>query len=124
MILKHTVKTVGDAPPIRILSLEGVVDNDGEALDYFEDILDSALQPYSGQTVIDLTRVDAISEIGWEVLIDKAHDHLKNQCQLRIAGMQPLVHSMFRIMEVKEIIAAHHTVDEAITAARLVPVLS
>ena len=119
--LRYTVKTVGDAPPIRILSLEGVVDNHGEALDYFEDILDSALQPHIGQAVIDLTRVDAISEIGWEVFIDKAHE---NQCQLRIAGMQPPVHSTFMIMGLEEIIPAHDTVDEAIAAALRDPVLS
>jgi anti-anti-sigma factor len=123
MPIQHTVKTVGTHEPIRVLSLEGRLDGDSETVRNLKEALDAVLQSNT-PAVVDLAQVSYISSAGWQVFIVKARDCLENDSCLRVAGMQSLVHGVFAMLGLWEIIDAHFTVDEAIAAVLGAPMLS
>lgn len=64
--------------------------------------------------VIDLSAVEYISSTGWGVFLSKIKEIRELGGDLKLAGMQPDVFEVFRILEFEWFLNSHSTIDEAI----------
>jgi anti-sigma B factor antagonist len=104
-----TVKVRGD---FKIISCEGEIDAESYVIlqnEFKQDEVES-----QKKIIVDLSSTDYINSSGWGVFIGNAKAFRDAGGDIRLAGMQPHLEQVFKMLGFDDLVQAYDTVENAV----------